>query len=278
MRRRLEIAKASKLFFAGLAATIAVSLVILITLFARFASHQISLERESLASHVLILVLDSRNPDDAGLPDSLTIMNLTNGSIQSIPRDWQLSRMEPSKSLVEKHLGIKTCDPFCTIQGVYAFTKLNSPGSSKEELALGKLVDVIEFEYQIPSLGIIVMDLNWVFSFLHRIGKVQLKVKEPIPVGGIDVNGTYYGVERYLSRGLAELKGEDLYWFARARFGSSNESRMARQRELISAISQQINLPSLSVAALSAKGQIKLDLDPGEVIRFLLTIPKLRAG
>lgn len=251
-------------------------LVLTATLQGSLGGRQISLDREGQASHVLMVALDSRGTSDSGLPDSLVLLDLDGGSIESIPRDWSKSLIAPSKSIVDYHLDIQMCEPFCSIQGVYAFAKLNQSGSSGEANALKKLGEVVSREYGIPNLGIIVFDLNWAYSFLHRIGDVSLRISQPIPVGGRDANGIYLDVERYIEPGYRLLSGDDLYWYARARHGSSNESRMERQLAVVSGISKQKNFLTIALAAIQAVGYAKTDLDAVEITKLLIAIPRIQ--
>ena len=276
MRIKQVSVSGRKLLFISLAFAVVSVLSLLGSMASNLADHQISLERQIPASHVLVVALDSRTPEDAGLPDSLILLNLEDGSMESIPRDWQWSRIAPAKTLVEKHLGIGNCSPFCSIQGVYALSKLGQIGKASEEYALRKLVEVIRQEYEIPSLGVAVFDLTWAYSFLHKIGKVEVKISERLPVGGKDSNGSYTDIKRFLEPGPQSLEGEDLYWFARARQGSSNESRMLRQTELLSEIYSQFNSLDIIQAILSAKGRMYTDLSLWESIRLATTNPKTR--
>ena len=223
------------------------------------------------ATHLLIVALDARGGDDAGLPDALILIDLDSGERQSIPRDWTESRIQPGVNLVEKYLGLESCEPFCTIQGVYAYGGALQKTGQGYFRGLENLRSAIQDEYSVESLALAVFDLTWAYSFLHRIGPVELQVKDPVPVGGINLNGNYEQIDRYIPSGLQTLEGDDLYWYARARFGSSNEDRMHRQEELLEAVASQLTFWELFQAASSSVGFLRTDLGPWESIKLFET-------
>ena len=68
-------------------------------------------------------------------------------------------------------------------------------------------------------------------DLVDAVGGVTLNVRDPIPVGGLgsDVTG-------YIEPGTRKLDGYDTLWFARAREGSDDYSRMARQKCVMNAM------------------------------------------
>ena len=68
-------------------------------------------------------------------------------------------------------------------------------------------------------------------DLVDAVGGVTLNVRAPIPVGGLgsDVTG-------YIEPGTRKLDGLDTLWFARAREGSDDYSRMARQKCVMNAM------------------------------------------
>ena len=73
-------------------------------------------------------------------------------------------------------------------------------------------------------------------DLVDAVGGVTLNVRSPIPVGGLgsDVTG-------YIQPGVRKLNGHDTLWYARAREGSDDYSRMARQKCVMNAMLQQIS-------------------------------------
>ena len=83
-------------------------------------------------------------------------------------------------------------------------------------------------------------------DLVDAVGGVTLNVRQPIPVGGLgsDVTG-------YIKPGNRKLNGHDVLWFSRAREGSDDYSRMARQKCVMSAMLRQIS-PQTAVTNFEA--------------------------
>ncbi|MBU1801291.1 MAG: LCP family protein [Actinobacteria bacterium] len=73
-------------------------------------------------------------------------------------------------------------------------------------------------------------------DLVNAVGGVTLTVRQPIPVGGLgsDVTG-------YIDPGTRKLDGFETLWYARAREGSDDYSRMARQKCVMSAMLSQVS-------------------------------------
>jgi LCP family protein required for cell wall assembly len=73
-------------------------------------------------------------------------------------------------------------------------------------------------------------------GLVDAVGGVTLNVRSPIPVGGLgdDVTG-------YIEPGVRKLNGHDTLWYARAREGSDDYSRMARQKCVMNAMLEQVS-------------------------------------
>ena len=124
--------------------------------------------------------------------------------------------------------------------------------------------------------GITDLDINyWAMvnlqgfrDLVDAVGGVELNVRSRIPVGGLgsDVTG-------YIEPGLRTLDGHDTLWFARAREGSDDYSRMARQKCVMSAMLKQIS-PQVAVSnfqeiAAASSDMISTNLPASELDRFM---------
>jgi LCP family protein required for cell wall assembly len=105
-------------------------------------------------------------------------------------------------------------------------------------------------------------------DLVDAVGGVTLKVRQPIPVGGLgsDVTG-------YIEPGVRKLDGHDVLWFARAREGSDDYSRMARQKCVMGAMLRQISpqtaLRNFEAIANASSAMISTNIPPSEVDRFI---------
>ncbi|GAA4113991.1 hypothetical protein GCM10022215_11720 [Nocardioides fonticola] len=73
-------------------------------------------------------------------------------------------------------------------------------------------------------------------DLVNAVGGITLNVRQPIPIGGLgdDVTG-------YVPAGVHRLTGTQALWYARAREGSDDYSRMARQKCVMNAMLHQIS-------------------------------------
>jgi hypothetical protein len=237
--------------------------------------HSVLSSRSGNPTHLLLLGLDSRPGADNGVPDSLVVIDLQTGESQNIPRNWSSSNRS-GKTLAHEYLGIENCEPYCSIQGVYMLSQLPSEtrvALTKPE-AMNKTREVIEAEYGLPSLAIVVYDLTWAWSFFHKLEPITLTIASPIPVGGANLGEAYGKVEYWLPTGTRALSGEEMFWFGRARFQSSNNERMLRQASLLKEILSQRSKSEIAFAAFQSKGLLLTDLQLLEFLKLgLLPAP-----
>ncbi|WP_183094584.1 LCP family protein [Nocardioides stalactiti] len=105
-------------------------------------------------------------------------------------------------------------------------------------------------------------------QLVDAVGGVTLNVRQAIPVGGLgdDVTG-------YIQPGKQKLNGFEALWFARARQGSDDYSRMARQKCVMNAMLQQISpqsvLTNFGDLAQASSDMFSTNLPPSEADRFI---------
>lgn len=104
-------------------------------------------------------------------------------------------------------------------------------------------------------------------DLVDAVGGVTLNVRQPIPVGGLgsDVTG-------YVEPGTRKLDGFETLWYARAREGSDDYSRMARQKCVMNAmlgqISPQVAVRNFEKIAKASSAMIQTDLPASELDTF----------
>jgi polyisoprenyl-teichoic acid--peptidoglycan teichoic acid transferase len=105
-------------------------------------------------------------------------------------------------------------------------------------------------------------------DLVDAFGGVQLNVREPIPVGL--PHESYF---RYIEPGTHTLDGTETLWFARARYGSDDYSRMARQKCVMNAMLHQVTPQSafrnFSKIAKASSQMVSTSIPTSEVNRFL---------
>lgn len=124
--------------------------------------------------------------------------------------------------------------------------------------------------------GITDLDINyWAMvnlegfkDLVDAVGGVTLEVRDAIPVGL--PNESYF---RYIEPGTRTLDGVETLWFARARYGSDDYSRMARQKCVMAAmlnqISPQVALRNFQRIASASSAMVSTSIPGSEVGRFL---------
>lgn len=112
-------------------------------------------------------------------------------------------------------------------------------------------------------------------ELVDAVGGVELNVRDRIPVGGLgsDVTG-------YIEPGQRTLNGHDALWFARAREGSDDYSRMARQKCVMNAMLTQLSpqtvLSNYQDIASAGEAMVETNLPAKEVSRFVQLAEKAK--
>ena len=105
-------------------------------------------------------------------------------------------------------------------------------------------------------------------DLVDAVGGVTLNVRQPIPVGL--PHEEYF---RHIQPGTRKLNGVDTLWFARAREGSDDYSRMARQKCVMNAMLQQVSpqsaLRNFQSIAKASSEMLSTNLPRREVGRFV---------
>ena len=105
-------------------------------------------------------------------------------------------------------------------------------------------------------------------ELVDAFGGVTLNVRDRIPVGL--PHESYF---HYIEPGVKELDGQETLWFARARYGSDDYSRMARQKCVMNAMVQQVSpqeaLRNFRRIAEASSAMLSTNLPRDEVDRFI---------
>ncbi|MGA8258088.1 MAG: LCP family protein [Nocardioides sp.] len=141
------------------------------------------------------------------------------------------------------------------------FKKSKQPGTDATIMAIEGITG-LEINYWA------MVNLQGFRSLVDAVGGVTLNVRQAIPVGGLgsDVTG-------YIEAGTRKLTGFETLWYARAREGSDDYSRMARQKCVMNAMLEQISpqsaLRNFEKIARASAEMISTDIPGSEVDRFI---------
>jgi LCP family protein required for cell wall assembly len=251
-----------------------------------FGSHVVGAQRDlvkamfgggeaSDATHgrynVLLLGGDS-GADRWGLrPDSLTIASIDaeNGKtvLISLPRNMTNFPFAEGSVMEEQFPDGFDCGEECMLNGVSTWAGDNTelfPGSKNP--GVDATIMAVEGITGLDISYWAMVNLRGFRQLVDAVGGVTLNVREPIPVGiGSDVN--------YVQPGRRKLTGFETQWFARARQGSDDYSRMARQKCVMTAMLHQISpqtmLRNFSNIAKASSDMVSTNIPAGEVGQFV---------
>jgi len=205
-------------------------------------------------------------------PDSLTVASIdaTTGRtvLVSLPRNMANFPFRQGSAMHRQFPQGFDCDG-CYLNGVSTW--------AGDRTELFKHPDRAGVDATVMAVeGITDLDINyWAMinlqgfrDLVDAVGGVKLNVRSRIPVGGLgsDVTG-------YIEPGVRTLGGHDTLWFARAREGSDDYSRMARQKCVMSAMLEQIS-PQVAVTnfqeiASASSEMISTNLPASELDTFM---------
>ncbi len=234
--------------------------------------------------NILLLGGDSGAGRTGLRPDSITVASVDAATGKTVliglPRNMSKFPFSPG-SVMDKNFpqGFSgpNCDPYCYLNGVSTwagdrtklFKRSKNPGVDATIMGVEGITG-LEINYWA------MVNLEGFKGLVDAVGGVKLNVRSPIPVGGLgsDVTG-------YLDPGTRTLNGFQTLWFARAREGSDDYSRMARQKCVMNAMLQQVS-PQTAVRnfekiAKASSAMISTNLPRSEVDRFVTLALKAKS-
>lgn len=205
-------------------------------------------------------------------PDSMTIASIDERTGRTVliglPRNMANFPFAKGSVMREQFPDGFDCDG-CYLNGVSTWAGDNTelfPGSKTP--GMDATIEAIEGITNLKINYWAMVNLEGFKDLVDAVGGVTLNVRSPIPVGGLgsDVTG-------YIQPGVRKLNGHDTLWYARAREGSDDYSRMARQKCVMNAmlkqISPQVALRNFEQIAKASSAMISTDIPAGEVDRFI---------
>ncbi|CAA9388532.1 MAG: Cell envelope-related transcriptional attenuator [uncultured Nocardioides sp.] len=205
-------------------------------------------------------------------PDSLTVASIDARTgktvLVGLPRNMSDFPFADGSVMAEQFPKGFDCDE-CYLNGVSTWAQDN-PELFKGSKAPGVDATVMAVE-GITGLEInywSMVNLKGFRSLVDAVGGVTLNVRDRIPVGL--PHDSFY---RFIEPGTRKLNGEDTLWFARARDGSDDYSRMARQKCVMNAMLQQVSpqdaLRNFSAIAEASAEMVSTNVPGSEVDTFL---------
>lgn len=222
--------------------------------------------------NVLLLGGDA-GVDRSGLrPDSLTVASIDADTgrtvLISLPRNMQNFPFKRGSVMHEQFPHGFKCDG-CMLNGVNTwamdnkelFGKSRQPGVDATIMAV-EAITGLNVNYWA------MVDLRGFRSLVDAVGGVTLNVRQRIPIGGLGED-----VYDYIEPGVQKLTGFQTQWYARAREGSDDYSRMARQKCVMAAMLDQLDpavvLRNFQGIARAGSAMLSTNIPASEVDRFI---------
>ena len=212
-------------------------------------------------------------------PDSMTIASIDADTGRTVliglPRNMADFPFAEGSVMDEQFPDGFDCDG-CYLNGVSTwaqdnvelFGKSENPGTDATIMAIEGITD-LKINYWA------MVNLEGFKDIVDAVGGVTLNVRQPIPVGGLgsDVTG-------YIQPGMRKLDGHDTLWYARAREGSDDYSRMARQKCVLNALLEQVSpqqaIRNFGALAKASTETLSTNMPASEMDRFIPLAMKAR--
>ena len=205
-------------------------------------------------------------------PDSLTVASIdaTTGKtvLISLPRNMANFPFREGSVMAEQFPDGFDCEG-CYLNGVSTWAGdhtdlFGDSGQPGVDATLSAVEGITGLDISYWAM----VNLDGFKDLVDAFGGVTLNVRDRIPVGL--PTDSYF---RYIEPGTRELDGLETLWFARARYGSDDYSRMARQKCVMSAMLQQVSpqvaLRNFSRIARASSEMVSTSIPRSEVDRFV---------
>jgi LCP family protein required for cell wall assembly len=205
-------------------------------------------------------------------PDSLTVASIDAETgrtvLISLPRNMQNFPFVKGSVMHQQFPHGFDCE-HCMLNGVYTwaldnkelFGKSKTPGTDATIMAVEGITG-LKINYWA------MLNLKGFRDLVDAVGGVTLNVRQRIPIGGLGSD-----VYDYIEPGRQKLTGFQTQWYARARDGSDDYSRMARQKCIMGAMLDQLDptvvLKNFQKIAKASTALLTTSIPASEVDRFI---------
>ena len=243
--------------------------------------------------NILLLGGDSGPDRDGMRPDSMSVVSIDAETGQAViiglPRDLTLVPFpedSPLNAAYPNGYGYEDfCDvTACMLNAIYTEVDQKSPEMYPNAVAAGSqpgIEGMRDAARGITGLTIqyyALIDMQGFSDLIDALGGVDINVAERLPIGGKE---DLSDVEGWVEPGQQHMDGFTALWYGRARHGSSDYDRMARQRILQQAILTQFTpsnvLTKFQSIAQAGQQVVKTDLPQGALGYFTNLAGKTKA-
>ncbi|WP_277959417.1 LCP family protein [Frigoribacterium faeni] len=232
----------------------------------------------------IMLLGGDAGADRTGLrPDSISVASIDAETgattIVGIPRNLYDAPFVAGSPLYGEYPDGYDCGDDCLVSFLYTYGEehpdlypdAESRGSNPGVEAMRDAVEGITgLTVQYYAL----IDMQGFVDLIDALGGIQVDVQQRIPInGGVDGNGQPINVDGWIEPGEQKLDGYHALWYARARHGTSDYDRMARQREVQQALLSQFQpatvLSKFQSVASAGVQTVDTDIPQGALAAFV---------
>ena len=221
--------------------------------------------------NILLLGSDAGRDRFGVRPDSISVMsiNADTGAIVNIgiPRNLQHAPI-PETSPLREFYGESWDD---LINAIYKNVTDNHADSYPDAVKNGSAPgieatrELVEGVTGLEIHSFVMVNMSGFKQLVDALGGLTVNVKERLPIGGqLDDTSDAIG---WIETGVQRLDGYHALWYARSRHGTSDYSRMARQREIEQLILKKLTpsyaLTHFEALAGAAKTLVDTDIPDG---------------
>ncbi len=207
--------------------------------------------------------------------DSMTVasVNIATGNtvLYSLPRNLQHVRFPPSSPLAKQFPnGFRRELPNGgLLNEVWEFAEENPGVAGGKGKGPQALKDAIGHTLGLHIDYYAMVDMFGFAALIDAIGGLKIRVQQDVKYGG------HFGTAGTIKAGYRRLTGEQVLWYGRSRVNSDDFSRMARQRCVIAALTQQASpatvLANFTKIVKAAKRMFRTDI-PQPLLEHLVNL------
>ncbi len=204
----------------------------------------------------ILLLGGDADPDHIGLrPDSISVVSIdaTTGQVSmvGIPRNLQDVQFAKGSPLWSAFPDGYDCGDDCLVNALYTYGEDHPelyPDAVKQKSRPGieATEDAVEGVLGITIQYYVLIDMVGFVDLIDALGGIDVDSTGRYPFGGgVNAAGQPVGVKRWIEPGPQHMDGITALWYARARHGTSDYDRMARQRQVEEAVLKQVDPQNL---------------------------------
>lgn len=199
----------------------------------------------------ILLLGGDAGADRLGLrPDSISVVSIEAATGRSVifgvPRNLEDVPFAGDSPLAEVFPDGYSCGTECLISYLYTYGE-EHPELYPDAAAAGSSPGIEAMRDAVASvLGLelqyyVLVDMAAFENLIDALGGIDIDVQERLPIeGGLNADGSLFGVEGWIEAGPQHMDGYTALWYARSRHSTDDYDRMRRQREVQAAILEQI--------------------------------------